>query len=1030
MSIAEMIKIEDFLPKYPNIVPFGEALLNPYSENFYKSIYRKREFYEKKLSPQESKPSRPGVPLKHQEIVSRFLSNHTLYDGLLLFHEMGTGKTGVSVAVSELIKSTLDSKDLDGTIARTLVLMKGRALIDNYINELVFTNTPGQYIPEDYDKFQSKEVKYRRIKNKVKEFYDFDTFEVFAKEIDKSSNENIIENYSNRLIVIDEVHNIRFSTEGGGVNLYKSFHRFLHLIKNSKILLMSATPMRDRPQEIASILNLILPLDKQLPTGEKFVREFMIRGDREDLYSLKESQIPKLKEYFKGRISYIKSQLSGVKKEFVGRRIGRLQKFIVKEIQMSDFQKEYYIQSYKKDTENKEEKGIYSNSSQASLFIFPDGKSGKDGFKSHITARELNERNIYELTNNFKEYLFKMGRDPDSILKQIEKCSAKYAFAIRSILDSDKSGRLSFIYCNFVGGSGAILFSKLLELFTFKIFRGDDDEELSPGKRYSIITNQTATTAQTRNILKVFNGANNRNGQYISVIIGSMVIGEGFSLKNVQDIHILTPYWNYSITDQAIARGLRLFSHNDLERDGIVPIVRIYQYVAVANNLDESIDYKMYLISEDKDISIKSVERVAKEAAFDCALNYQRNRVYNEDDMRSCDYQKCDYQCDGGQQSEELEDSELDYSTYDLYYNRNEIKDTITYIQKLFSVKNIYQLNEIISNKNKKFTLLKTLDKIIQERIPIINIHNQLCYLKQYRDTFYIDISVDTDSSPTEPYYMQNTVFFDLKTVDELVNRYELIRLPSTIKTLEETNTYETIFNNMTAEMVEFLIEAAVLGKFRNINKNIPLRDWILERYRAYIKSGDNYKYISTYLYQNSDRSQRKKIRCLTTDQKWVDCDLRIEDIENLQEKVKELGQFGYYGAYSSKDDKFRIFDVSDPTKVAGGAGKGKEKDTRLKSRGRVCKTVLKKDLVVMCVRLKMDHIIGGRDQIREQGELKHSEIKKIKEELGDSMSGEELGKLTTRDYDRAKYFSGIKTDELCSIIRQWFEGKGKMEYV
>mgnify|MGYP000014339514 CR=1 FL=1 len=38
---------------------------------------------------------------------------------------------------------------------------------------------------------------------------------------------------------------------------------------------------------------------------------------------------------------------------------------------------------------------------------------------------------------------------------------------------------------------------------------------------------------------------------------------EGITLKNIRNIHIVTPSWNFSEIDQAIARGYRLFSHND-----------------------------------------------------------------------------------------------------------------------------------------------------------------------------------------------------------------------------------------------------------------------------------------------------------------------------------------------------------------------------------------------------------------------------------------------------------------------------------
>ena len=86
--------ITRFLPKYPNISAKNDSnLLNPYNGDFYNTIYNKKEFRELKLEKTEAVPTQPGNLMKHQEIIARYMSSHTPYDGLLLFHEMGTGKT-------------------------------------------------------------------------------------------------------------------------------------------------------------------------------------------------------------------------------------------------------------------------------------------------------------------------------------------------------------------------------------------------------------------------------------------------------------------------------------------------------------------------------------------------------------------------------------------------------------------------------------------------------------------------------------------------------------------------------------------------------------------------------------------------------------------------------------------------------------------------------------------------------------------------------------------------------------------------
>ena len=83
--------ILDFLPHYPS---FEEE----------DTIYSKKEFNDLKLSRNDELPKNKMYQ-KHQELLSKILSSYTLYDKILLFHEMGTGKGGVAFATSERILS-------------------------------------------------------------------------------------------------------------------------------------------------------------------------------------------------------------------------------------------------------------------------------------------------------------------------------------------------------------------------------------------------------------------------------------------------------------------------------------------------------------------------------------------------------------------------------------------------------------------------------------------------------------------------------------------------------------------------------------------------------------------------------------------------------------------------------------------------------------------------------------------------------------------------------------------------------------
>lgn len=165
------------------------------------------------------------------------------------YFEMGTGKTCTSIAAIEQLRYEKGSH-----IKKALVFAKGTRLIKNFIQELLFTCTDGRYIPDNFTLLTDLE-KVRRVRKITSEFYSFFTFEKFAKHLTKLSDNDIIDQFSNSIVVIDEVHNIREKVEKQrnknydflrkeSFDIYKQFHRMLHLIKYSKILLMSGTVMK------------------------------------------------------------------------------------------------------------------------------------------------------------------------------------------------------------------------------------------------------------------------------------------------------------------------------------------------------------------------------------------------------------------------------------------------------------------------------------------------------------------------------------------------------------------------------------------------------------------------------------------------------------------------------------------------------------------------------------------------------------------------------------------------------------------
>jgi len=946
------MEVKDFLPKYPNIVQSKYDSLNPYqsdderSGSFYEDIFRKKEFYENRLTKSEPFPKERGMLTKYQKTISRYFSGHTPYDQLLLVHSMGLGKcvfpdtlvyvkifgetkqipiqkiwsvyssnivaeigtdkgfwatpssklTTLSYSEKEKITSgivrrlyrqrisetirivtlinnqtisttkrhkiltnkgwsneitpelevaTVYNPTVDSTIqfvaiksikyifyngwvydlevdtyhsylandivthntcsaigvieqiisekndnsleknpfTGAIVFAKGGNILDNFLRELVEKCTAGQYIPDNYKKLDD-DLKKRRAKKKA-DFYTFRTFAKFAKKIKTMSDGDITSQYSNKIIVMDEVHNIRIQSkdndeEEDSLETYNQFHRFLHLIKNCKILFLSGTPMKDDVSELASIGNLLLPLDDQFPTGKEFINEYMT--EKEGVYSVKKGKIDDIKRKLKGRISFLREAESSVQKDFLGKKnYEGLKHFIVKPNSMSEFQNSAYEKAFGKGGEGK----LYLGAREASLFVYPDGTWGKEGFNKYIKGekskgiKKKGNPVVYRMSDDLRKELRPDGATQEEILENIKNFSGTYHDVIKNILKTDGN---CFVYSSLVLGSGAILFSLLLELFGYSKANGKENEKKL---RYAILTNKTASSIELRRINDRFNNIDNINGEYIKVIIGSKAVSEGFSFKNVLFESVNTPHWNYSETAQALARGIRLGSHNDLIKNGVVPVVKILQPVSIPTRKKHSIDMIMYKTSEDKDISIKGILRILMECAFDCAMNYIQNYINGKKGSRECDYQSCEYVCDGIDMNmvvDGIPDEHLDYSTYQLYYANPNVSKVRKRIEQLFRENNNLTLTSIIKNLNNEFSE----DDIKNALINLQEIEGENLSYEGFLDV-YSSSAVKKIANGIEKLFMEN-FRLDLDVILNTFSEYTKFEVLSSLRSMINDN--------------------------------------------------------------------------------------------------------------------------------------------------------------------------------------------------------------------------------------------------
>ena len=224
----------------------------------------------------------------HQAFVKNFLSFQTPYNSLLLYHGLGSGKTCSAIGVCEESRDYLKQT---GIIRKNLIVAAPN-VIDNFKKQLFDENNLkekdglwtissciGNKLIDEINptnlKGLKKEQVITQIKSLIRTYYVFMGYIEFANYVDKlmgdSTNKKDIQRkikneFNDRLLVIDEMHNIRVSIEDSKNKIVAD--KLLLVITNAermRLLLLTATPMYNNCTEIIWLLNL-LNINDRRPT--------------------------------------------------------------------------------------------------------------------------------------------------------------------------------------------------------------------------------------------------------------------------------------------------------------------------------------------------------------------------------------------------------------------------------------------------------------------------------------------------------------------------------------------------------------------------------------------------------------------------------------------------------------------------------------------------------------------------------------------------------------------------------------------
>ena len=938
--------IKDFIPEYPEI---GEVVgytgvsasstLEDRESGFEYDIARLKEFQDNRLGVSEEVSNIPGVLLKHQRITSRYFSPHTPYNSGLIFHGLGAGKTCEGIAIEELTHSIKPRQK------PALVFVKSKELKRAWINELATVCTTDKYIPKYTDIelrrgiAETEEVIARRVKKQVLKHYELETYQTFLMNLPKDTNspkwDLIIKKYSDRNIILDEAHIIRIlAISAETKTIYEQMWNFLHKLRDVNVFLFTGTPIWDKVSEIASLMNLILPETKQLPTGRAFNKHFFDKQGQIINYD-------ELIDAFRGKISYLRSMETSSDKKEIGVSAPWFEHLVVYPDVMSKEQASLVKSISNVNNSKKELEGFLLGARSASNIIIP-----KDG------------EFIYGI--QIYDYLKKNRKILEEVVDNLSVYSAK----IKKIVDlvEDNPNELVYIYTGGFVQDGALTLGLIFSKLGYKWVKNPQlPQKYNDHKSFAVLSSHEESInsdTQITEFVKNFNNPNNKYGDKCRIIIGSEKISVGYSFFNIRQVHVLSPYWNMSENDQAIARALRLGGHRALPKDERV--VKIYRHISVERgdvklstpkvsvSKNKTPDIHVYKIAEKKDLENSQIYRLIKEISYDCALTYKRNVLeQDKNGSRECNYRDCNYTCHGFPEEYIVKEGKVwDYnipynniikSNYRLFYSKDEINKIIAFLKNTFrtySSLTYEQLLELTAEYD-KVLVLDALNIIISEKIILNNGYGFKCYLKEKNNIYFLDNDLSSNVYYVNSEYTRNPFITSSSTLEE-VNEYVFLieDRPLIDRFFSNPNTVDwEVLSYKTKILIAEVVFTYLITKrnIRNVKKCTDVVDLVKDNFLKdlYELDVDGHKkyvhvlYTSEYTGISYNVSNRQLLvtgmmrifNKMTNNWGFVtdpkEEEQLLEQIQNARKKAKsdlfENNPYDMYGTLLKTDNLFRI---------------------------------------------------------------------------------------------------------------------------
>jgi superfamily II DNA or RNA helicase len=498
--------------------------------------------------------------------------------GMLLFHDLGTGKTCSGI---EIIKHLINKPESD--FSGGVHIFTTKSIRGSFIQD--FCNLCGD--PDQLGLYNFYTTNYTKLHT------------------------TLPKNLDNSIIYIDEVHNLfnmkanfddRPSIRKNSINNGDALFNLVENSKNSRVILLSGTPIYNDVKDLWYVMRLVR-------------NNFRVNYDSfiNMLYT------PRIFKYLEGVISYVEKpkgqypeviEMEDVMLDMTSEQLVEYNRAIVKEMHAKGRR---MGKSEKQDGNFRLENSLVSQA--IGNMVYPIARVDINGLivkhHSEVYAPIFSEKDQpvntgdqdFDYNRGFSTWIGKFYKSLLRTGKSLGKFySPKFANIIHKILlhpgkhmifSQNKSKHGVYFIHSFLKQCG----------ISSLVYSGD------PSLEERIRT------------LDLFNAENNIWGDKYRVILITKAGLQGISLKETQFCHLVEPQLNESDSTQAIGRCSRLGSHMRLPIENRT--VSVWRYFSVTGDLRESTDEKIYSRAISRKLEIDPVLEIMKRSSVDCELSSQ-----------------------------------------------------------------------------------------------------------------------------------------------------------------------------------------------------------------------------------------------------------------------------------------------------------------------------------------------------------------------------------------------------------------------